>query len=196
LNNDDTELETWTVAITADTGDLETKLRAATGAGRQFSSALTTAFDGLAIKGKSLGDVLSGLALSLSKMVLQAALKPLDQGLNSIFSCLLSGAGIGGGASAPAGLPTPFATGGVIQSPVSFPLSAGRTGIAGERGAEAILPLARGPDGRLGVASSGGGSGVNVTFNVQATDAESFARSQTQIAALLSRTVAMGQRNL
>ena len=30
-------------------------------------------------------------------------------------------------------------------------------GLAGERGAEAIMPLARGPDGRLGVAAAGGG---------------------------------------
>ena len=72
----------------------------------------------------------------------------------------------------------------------------GQVGVAGERGAEAIMPLARGPDGRLGVASSGGGSPMNVTFNVQATDADSFARSESQIAALLSRAVSMGQRNL
>ena len=48
----------------------------------------------------------------------------------------------------------------------------------------------------IGIASSGGGSGMNVTFNVQATDADSFARSETQLAAMLSRAVALGQRNL
>ena len=57
------------------------------------------------------------------------------------------------------------------------------------------MPLARGPDGRLGVAASGD-NGVNVTFNVNATDVESFRRSETQVAALLARAVGRGQRNL
>ncbi|MEM9043408.1 MAG: hypothetical protein AAGC81_01845 [Pseudomonadota bacterium] len=47
----------------------------------------------------------------------------------------------------------PFAQGGVISSPMTFPLSGGRTGLAGEAGPEAILPLSRGPGGELGVAS-------------------------------------------
>ena len=95
----------------------------------------------------------------------------------------------------PGGVPVPFAAGGVIQSPIAFPLGGGATGIAGERGAEAIMPLTRGPDGRLGIAG-GGGSGNTITFNVQATDVDSFARSQSQIAAMISRAVDLGQRNL
>jgi phage-related minor tail protein len=70
------------------------------------------------------------------------------------------------------------------------------TGIAGERGAEAIMPLARGPDGRLGVKSNGGGAGVNVTFNVATPDAESFRRTEAQISAMLARAIAHGQRNM
>jgi phage-related minor tail protein len=89
----------------------------------------------------------------------------------------------------------PFAGGGVIASPIAFPLAGGRIGIAGERGAEAILPLSRGADGRLGVKAEGSG-GITVTFNVTTPDAESFRRSETQIAALLARAVAQGQRNL
>jgi hypothetical protein len=37
---------------------------------------------------------------------------------------------------------------------------------------------------------------MNVTFNVTARDAESFMRSETQIAAMLTRAVSFGQRNL
>ena len=66
----------------------------------------------------------------------------------------------------------------------------------GEAGAEAVLPLSRGADGRLGVASDGAGSPVNVTFNVQARDAESFRRSESQLTAMLARTVRRGSRNL
>lgn len=45
----------------------------------------------------------------------------------------------------------PFANGGVVNSPVIFPLSGGTTGLAGEAGPEAIVPLKRGSNGKLGV---------------------------------------------
>ncbi len=41
-----------------------------------------------------------------------------------------------------------------------FPNAGGGIGLMGEAGAEAILPLKRGPDGALGVASQGGGQPV------------------------------------
>jgi phage-related minor tail protein len=202
MTPDSPPIETWTVAIDADISGLESQLKLASGAGKQFSSALVSAFEGLVIKGKSFGDVLSGLALSFSKIALQSALKPLEQGLGSLFSGALSGGLGGGGAFGFAnggafsqGVPVPFASGGVIQSPIAFPLGAGQLGVAGERGAEAIMPLSRGADGRLGVAASGGASGLTVNFAVNATDAQSFMRSETQIAAMLSRAVALGQRN-
>jgi len=93
------------------------------------------------------------------------------------------------------GTPVPFASGGVIASPISFPLAGGATGLAGERGPEAIMPLTRGPDGRLGVAAAGGG-GQPITINISTPDAASFNRSQTQIAAMIARAAAAGQRNL
>jgi phage-related minor tail protein len=68
-------------------------------------------------------------------------------------------------------------------------------GIAGERGAEAILPLSRGPDGRLGVAAPRGAASMQITFNIATPDADSFRRSETQIAAMVARATALGQRN-
>jgi lambda family phage tail tape measure protein len=44
-----------------------------------------------------------------------------------------------------------FAYGGVVSSPTNFGMSGGRLGLMGEAGPEAILPLHRGPDGKLGV---------------------------------------------
>jgi len=189
------EAETWTVVVDADTRALRKELSAASGLGRQFGRAMGSAFQDIAVKGKSLGDVLRGLALQLSNIVVKAAFKPLEQGFGNLLGGLLSG-GLGGaspGRTAP--LPVPFAKGGVIQTPLSFPLGRGGVGLAGERGAEAIMPLARSADGRLGIVAQGGG-GQSITVNISTTDADSFRRSQSQVAAMLSRAVAMGNRNL
>ncbi len=189
-------IETWTVAIDADTSQLESDLKTAAGLGRQFSNALVGAFEGIAIKGKSVGDVMKTLALRLSDLVLKAAMKPLEQSLDGLFAGIFSGRmGFAKGGVVENSMPVPFASGGVIQSPIAFPLRGGLTGLAGEAGPEAIMPLARGADGRLGVSARGGG-GISVTFNVTTPDAMSFHRSETQIGAMLARAVSMGQRNL
>ncbi len=188
--------ETWTVAIDADTSKLQQELANATRIGRQFGVALTNAFQGVALRGRDLGDVLRSLTLSLSRMALQAAFRPLEQGIASLVGGAFSGSvAFAKGGVVQNALPVPFASGGVIASPVTFPLSNGRVGLAGERGPEAIMPLARGPDGKLGVRAQGG-AGVSVTINVSTPDAESFRRSESQIAAMLARAVTMGQRNL
>ncbi|MGE8941221.1 phage tail tape measure protein [Leptospira interrogans] len=188
--------ETWTVAVEADISGLQEQLAQATRFGRQFGYALTNAFQGVAFRGKDLGDVFRSLAMSLSRMAMQAAFKPLEQGVGSLIGGLLSaGIGFAKGGVVQNALPVPFASGGVIASPVAFPLAGGRMGLAGEAGPEAIMPLTRGSDGKLGVRAQGG-AGVSVTINVSTPDAESFRRSETQIAAMLSRAVAMGQRNL
>ena len=87
----------------------------------------------------------------------------------------------------------PFASGGVVSGPVAFPMRGG-VGLMGEAGPEAIMPLARGADGKLGVRSAGGGT-VNVVMNISTPDAASFQRSQSQIAAQLSRALSRSQRN-
>jgi phage-related minor tail protein len=55
------------------------------------------------------------------------------------------------------------------------------------------LPLARGADGRLGVAA-GGGQAVTVNFNVTANDARSFAAAEAEMSAMLLRAVRRGTR--
>lgn len=198
MNTTEAPIETWTVAIDADTTKLKSELKAAASLGQQFSGALVSAFEGIALKGKSLGEVFKGLALKLSDLVLKAALKPLEQGLGSLFSGLFSGGGLAfaKGGVINQGMPVPFAAGGIISSPTAFPLRGGQTGLMGERGPEAIMPLTRGSDGKLGVAARGGGSGVNVTFNVTTPDADSFRKSESQLSAMLARAVSQGQRNL
>jgi phage-related minor tail protein len=192
----DTDQPTLTVHVTADIGDLREQLNEAAKLGRQFSTALSNSFVDIALKGKGLSDVLRSLALRLSEIALKAAFKPLTDSLGTGLASLFSG-GVafakGGVIRSP--LPVPFAQGGVIASPIAFPLGGNRLGLAGERGPEAILPLARGPDGALGVRAATGGH-TSIVFNISTPDADSFRRSETQIAALLARAVSQGQRNL
>ena len=130
-----------------------------------------------------------------------AMLGGLFKGLGSIFGSLF-GAGAGAAAAPFArggvfsrGMVMPFAEGGVVGAPTYFPLGRG-LGIMGERGAEAVMPLARGPDGKLGVRSGGGGRAPSITVNISTPDAESFRRSEAQVSAALARAVARGQRGM
>jgi phage-related minor tail protein len=182
--------------------ELNNEIETAKSGSLKLGSTLASALDGVISKGKSATSIVDALADALSKAALKAALKPLDQLFSGVLDGLVSG-GAGGstlpfasGGAFSGGLPIPFASGGVISSPVSFPLGNGQTGLAGERGPEAIMPLTRGSDGKLGIAGNSGGATTHVTFNVTSPDADSFARSQTQLAALLARTVSQGQRNL
>lgn len=67
----------------------------------------------------------------------------------------------------------PFANGGVVTAPTLFPMARGM-GLMGEAGPEAVMPLKRGSNGRLGVEASNGGGVTNITMNVNAVDSRSF----------------------
>ena len=196
----DTPVETWTVEIVADTAPLQMELQRVSGFSAQFGRALTRSFEGIALKGKSVSDVVRGLGQQLSQLAFRAAFKPLERSLSGMFNGLFGGLfggakGFAKGGLIQQGMAVPFASGGVVSSPTFFPMAGGRTGVMGERGAEAILPLARGPDGRLGVRSGGGGA-VSVNVQISTPDVEGFRKSETQVAALLARAVSQGQRNL
>ena len=90
----------------------------------------------------------------------------------------------------------PFAAGGVVTGPTSFAMRGGQRGLMGEAGPEAIMPLTRGADGRLGVRNSGGGGQpASVVMHVSTPDVQGFQRSQSQISAELARLLTRGQRN-
>ena len=177
------------VTISGDVGPLRASLSEASRLSDDFARDLTRAFDDAAVKGRTLEETMKRLVASLSSHALESALSPFTRAFGDTLTGLLGSVGVGA-------LPVPFAKGGVIASPVGFPLSEGRTGIAGEAGPEAIMPLTRAADGSLGVKAKGAGVPVNITFNVTTPDADSFRRSQGQIAAMLSRTVSRGSRNL
>lgn len=69
----------------------------------------------------------------------------------SLFSSIFSLFGFAQGGVFSGGGVIPFANGGVVSRPTLFPMAGGKTGLMGEAGEEAIIPLRRGRDGRLGV---------------------------------------------
>jgi phage-related minor tail protein len=121
---------------------------------------------------EALGNAVKNLSARLIQMAMDQAIKQLLGGLMGSFGGF--GGLFGGGAISPFGLYAnggafsggiqTFALGGtftnsIVSKPTLFPFANG-TGLMGEAGPEAIMPLRRGPDGRLGVSAPGGGGNV------------------------------------
>ena len=84
----------------------------------------------------------------ISRIMIQAALAgALKKMLGSANGNVIQGGRI-----------KPYAQGGVVSGPTVFPMADGNIGLMGEAGAEAIMPLKRGPSGRLGVEVTNQGS--------------------------------------
>ena len=163
-----------------------------------ISGGLRKAFDGLIFDGMKLNDALKTVANTIVDTIYSIAMKPVTGALGGLLAQGISGVmGAGmpfaNGGAFSQGRVMPFAKGGVVSAPTTFPMRGG-TGLMGEAGPEAIMPLARGPDGRLGV-QAGGGRAVNVVMNITTPDVQGFQRSQSQVAAQVSRALARGQRN-
>ena len=163
-----------------------------------LSRGLRRAFDGVAFDGMKLSDALSTVARSMVNTTYNAAMKPvsdhvgglISQGVGSLVQGILPFAD---GAPFSQGRVMPFAQGGIVSTATGFGMRGG-VGLMGEAGPEAIMPLARGPDGKLGV-KGGASGGTTVVMNITTPDVQGFQRSQSQIAAQLSRALNTGNRN-
>ncbi|BDY15663.1 tail protein [Sulfitobacter pontiacus] len=163
-----------------------------------LSRGLRKAFDGVAFDGMKLSDALSTVARSMVNTTYNAAMKPvsdhvgglISQGVGSLVQGILPFAD---GAPFSQGRVMPFAQGGIVSTATGFGMRGGM-GLMGEAGPEAIMPLARGPDGKLGV-KGGASGGTTVVMNITTPDVQGFQRSQSQIAAQLSRALNAGNRN-
>ncbi len=188
-------VEDVTVRVAADTQPFQDALHNLEKLSASFGSQLTGALKGAAVSGKELDDILRRIGLNLAGLALEQGLKPLQSLAGSFFSSMFGGLS-GLMPFAKGGVPghvVPFASGGVVSSPSYFPLGR-NVGLMGEAGPEAILPLQRAADGRLGVAAGGGGGSVNVVFNVTTPDASSFRKSEAQVTGMLARAVSRGSR--
>ncbi len=122
------------------------------------TSGLDRLFDAMFEGGKKAIDVLRDIGKELLKMVAK-------QQAFSLLAKLMPGTFGSGGFLDLGKMIKPYAKGGVVNTPTMFPMSGGKTGLTGEAGPEAILPLTRGANGALGVQAGGAGGGgmqVNV----------------------------------
>ncbi|MFU0503659.1 phage tail tape measure protein [Pseudaminobacter sp. NGMCC 1.201702] len=116
--------------------------------------------------------------------------------LGGLFSFL----GFANGGVFQGGRVTPFARGGVVSRPTLFPMANG-AGLMGEAGPEAIMPLRRGPDGRLGVTAANGNAQpqkLHVTVGVSVDDdgkIKAYVTDMGQKAAQAGASVAVKQVN-
>ncbi|WP_299843161.1 phage tail tape measure protein [uncultured Roseovarius sp.] len=164
-----------------------------------ISRGLRSAIKGAVLDGDSLSDSLHTLANSMVNSAFNSAVRPVadhvgglvSQGIGNLMGGLFPFAN---GASFSQGRVQPFASGGVVDGPVTFPMRGG-TGLMGEAGPEAIMPLSRGADGKLGVRGAGGGGNVSVVMNIKTPDVQGFRRSQAQIADQMGRVIGRGGRN-
>lgn len=115
---------------------------------------------------KSAKDAIGELIAKLADRMLTSGLESLANGLfgggsGGLFSFLFNA----DGNAFQNGSVTPFAKGGVVSSATAFPMRGG-VGVMGEAGPEAIMPLTR-IGGKLGVKSTGGGAGGQVSVVVR-----------------------------
>ena len=156
---------------------------------------------------KSVGDAFKGMLRDIIMQIYQEKVaKQAASSIGGFISGLFSG---GGGAVKSANgnifsggsLVNAYANGGVVGGPTYFPMTGGKTGLMGEAGPEAIMPLKRGANGKLGVqvdGSAGGNVVVNQTFNFSANGDDSvkkiIAQAAPQIAQMTQQQIMDSRR--
>jgi len=133
-----------------------------TGLASTVENELNNAFASVLNETKTLGEALLDFASNVLAKVAQDLFAqqfsaPIAAGIKSFIGSE------DGNVFGPGGY-VPFAKGGVVSGPTLFPFANG-TGLMGEAGPEAIMPLSRGSDGKLGVVAANGNSAPKITIN-------------------------------
>ena len=81
-----------------------------------------------------------------------------------------------------------FAYGGIVKKPTLFPMAQGM-GLMGEAGPEAIMPLKRGANGKLGVQSSGGVGNIVVNVDASGSSVEGDSQQSEQFGRALAAAI-------
>jgi len=139
-------------------------------AGDGIGQAFGTAFENAIIEGMKFRDIMMSLLQDIERALIRSLItdniaKGVSWGISSFFPQANPSPGATKSAHGNVferGSVVPFASGGLVTRPTLFPMANGGTGLAGEAGTEAIMPLFRTPSGDLGVKSGGGRVEVNV----------------------------------
>ena len=122
-------------------------------------------------------DFANAIIADLTRMMVRALIvKPL---FNFLFPGLADGGVVDGGEVVKSAKGNvfaknkivPYAYGGIVNKPTLFPMANGM-GLMGEAGAEAIMPLKRHSNGKLGVEASGGMGSIVVNVDASGTAAQ------------------------
>jgi lambda family phage tail tape measure protein len=170
-----------------------------------ISSSMENAFMSIVDGTKSVQDAFRVMAAEIIKELYRIFVVKKITGMISDVVGLYTGAPVGqmsfnaNGNVFNRGSIVPYANGGVVGGPTYFPMSGGKTGLMGEAGPEAIMPLKRGKDGKLGVAADGGsGVTINQTFAFQANGDDSvkkiIAQAAPKIAAMTQQQIMDSRR--
>src|SRR5262245_59703820 len=114
MNEDFEKLE---ASLSIKTAELRAELSELNGLGERFGTTMSRAFASAILDGRKFADVLRTLLLTLSSQALSAALKPLGDLFGGLLSQVFP--------SAKGNVVTPFAEGGIVNSPLLFPLKGG-----------------------------------------------------------------------
>jgi len=144
----------------------KTNLELSKGIAQSIGGAFNTSIQGAIDGTLDLRQVFSDMFRDIASQLLQQLV--IKQIVNAVGGGLFGM--MGGGAAAGAangglisnGHLYPMARGGILNSPAIFPMANGGIGLAGEKGPEAVMPLSRNSDGKLGVASSSPEIKVNI----------------------------------
>jgi hypothetical protein len=154
-----------------------------------FADSFMSIVDGTKTVKDAFRDMARDIILHLYKvLVLQTMINAIGGNVGGPIGAAMKTFKFANGGAFSGGNVVPFASGGVVGSPTTFGMSGGRTGLMGEAGPEAIMPLQRGANGKLGVAVNGGESGttvnqvINISTGVQQTVRNEIRSMMPQIA--------------
>jgi len=161
----DTARDAWDATTEAVRAAQERSREIAQGLAQDITGPIKEALKSGEFSWETFASAISRIAQNLANRLIEAAFKPIENALINAFSGMGGGGGFfaslfgfaRGGVFAGGQELTAFARGGVVNRPTVFPFSRG-IGLMGEAGPEAILPLRRGRDGRLGVEMNGAGA--------------------------------------
>ena len=145
----------------------KTQERVSESLGSSLEAAMMSIVDGTASVKDAFKEMAAAVIKDLYRILVVEQLVASFKVATGPFAAAMGTLGVANGAAFSGGSPIKaYANGGVVGGPTYFPMRGNRVGLMGEAGPEAIMPLSRGKDGKLGVQASGQAVTVNQNINI------------------------------